>query len=356
MPRILALTFAIAALACGKTGPLQPPAPRGPSPAASVEVRQIGDSVEIALTVPEPRGTEPSQAVQTTEILRVAYPPGRPATSEPDAFRVRGEIVAAIEAEYGKPGERVIIADPSLSQMADQGVGWTLRYGVRVRDRRGRPSAIVVAKDVTTVPPVAAPAALMGQASADGVRLSWTPPGEVAGATYNVYRGLSNGPPAEHPLNLQPLTTPDYLDATVEGGKTYRYVVRTVAAAGPPYRESPSSNAMVVDASDRFAPAAPTGLVAVQEGSAVRLLWNPGAEKDLDGYRVYRAAGDENFARIGPETLPQPSFLDPGVPPGTRVRYRVTAVDRATPPNESEPSTEVELRVVAEPGTTPEGR
>ena len=62
------------------------------------------------------------------------------------------------------------------------------------------------------------------------------------------------------------------------------------------------------------------------------------------------------LARIGGETVPQPSFLDPGVSPGPRVRYRVTAVDRATPPNESEPSTEVELRVVAEPGTTPENR
>ena len=294
--------------------------------------------------------------MQTTEILRVAYPPGRPAPSEPDAFRVRGEIVAAVAAEYGKPGERVVIADPSLGQLADAGIGWTLRYGVRVKDQRGRPSAIVVAKDLTTVPPVAAPATLAGQASADGVRLAWQAPEGVAGATYNVYRGLSDGPWAEHPLNLQPLTTSDYLDATVEVGKIYRYVVRTVAAPGPPYRESPSSNTAIVDAADRFAPAPPAGLVAVQEGSAVRLLWNPGAERDLEGYRVYRALGDGDFVRIGAETVPQPSFLDPGVPPGTRVRYRVTAVDRAVPPNESGPSSEVELRVAADPGTTPGDR
>ena len=189
--RILVAAIAIAAAACGKTGPLQPPAPRGPNPPVSVEARQIADRVEIALTVPEARGTGPSQAVQTTEILRVAYPPGRTAPAEPDAFRVRGEIVAAIDAEYGKPGERVVIADPSLSGLADAGVGWTLRYGVRVRDRRGRPSAIVVAKDVTTVPEVAAPTALAGQASADGVHLSWEPPEGVTAATYNVYRGLA---------------------------------------------------------------------------------------------------------------------------------------------------------------------
>lgn len=354
--RILAVGFAIAALGCGKTGPLQPPAPRGPYPATSVEARQIGDRVEIALTVPEARGTQPSQSVQTTEILRVAYPPGRPAPSEPDAFRIRGEIVAAVDAEYGKPGDRVVIADPALSGLADGGVGWTLRYGVRVRDRRGRPSAIVVAKDVTTVRSVAAPTGLTGQASADGVHLSWEAPEGVTGATYNVYRGLAIGPLAEHPLNVQPLASPDHLDATVEVGKTYRYVVRTVAAAGPPYRESPSSDQAIVDASDRFPPAPPAGLVAVQEGIAVRLLWNPGAERDLEGYRVYRAIDDQTFTRVGADTVPQPSFLDPGVPPGARVRYRVTAVDRAVPPNESGPSSEAELRVAADPGTTPDGR
>jgi hypothetical protein len=32
------------------------------------------------------------------------------------------------------------------------------------------------------------------------------------------------------------------------------------------------------------------------------------------------------------------------------VRYRVTAVDRAKPPNESEPSVEVEVQVAADPG------
>ena len=351
MTKLPLLACSLALMACGKTGPLQPPAPRGPFPAAGVEARQIGDRVEIALTVPKPRGTEPSQAVQTTEILRVAYPRGRTAQSEPDAFRVRGEIVAAVEAEYGKPGDRVVIADPSLAQLADAGIGWTLRYGVRVRDQRGRPSAIVVAKDLTTVPPVSPPTALTGQASGDGVRLSWQAPEGPASPAFNVYRGPADGPLAESPLNIQPLPSSDYLDATVEVGKIYRYVVRTVAASGPPYRESVSSNAFAVDASDRFAPAPPAGLVVVQEGSAVRLLWNPGGERDLEGYRVYRAASGEGFARIGPEIVPQPSFLDAGVSAGTDVRYRVTAIDRASPPNESAPSSEAGLRVAADPGT-----
>jgi len=335
-------------------GPLEPPAPRGPLPPAGVEARQVGDRVEVALTVPQARGTDPAQSVQTTEILRVAYPKGRPAPSEPDAFRVRGDVVVAIEADYARPGERLVINDPTLTELADRGIGWTLRYGVRVRDRRGRPSALVVAKDLTTVAPVAAPRALTGLASADGVRLSWEPAEGAVSPSYNVYRGPADGKFAERPLNVQPLTSTDDLDATAEPGNTYRYVVRAVAAEGPPYRESVSSNVVIVDASDRFAPAPPSGLVAVQEGNAARLLWNPGSESDLDGYRVYRDSGDGTWVRIGGDIVRQPSLIDPGLGRVGLVRYRVTAVDRANPPNESEPSSVVELRVAADPGVPPE--
>jgi fibronectin type 3 domain-containing protein len=349
----LVALLAASAAACGKIGPLKPPAPRGPLPASAVESRQIGDRVEIALTVPQPRGSETSQAVQRTEILRVAYPRGHTAPEESDALRVRGEVVVTVDAEYAKPGERIVIADPTVPQLADAGVGWTLRYGVRVRDMHGRPSPIVVAKDLTTVPAVPAPRALTGQASADGVRLAWEAAPGVAGATYNVYRGPADGKLSEHPLNVQPLSTLDDLDATVEAGKVYRYEVRAVAAEGTPYRESASSNKVFVDASDRFPPAPPTGLVAVQEGAAVRLLWNPGSESDLDGYRVYRQIGDGPFTRIGADVVRQPSFLDTGVAAGTVVRYRVTAIDRAVKPNESDPSSMVEVRIVAEPAAAP---
>ena len=352
----LILTFAVFVLACGKVGPLKPPAPRGPLPASDVSARQVGDRVEIALTVPRALGSAPSQTVQRTEILRVAYPRGRTPPPEPDAIRVRGEVVASVETDDAKPGDRIVIADPSFPRLAEGGIGWTLRYGVRVRDRRGRPSPMVVAKDLTAVPPVAAPRALTGQASADGVRLAWEAPAGATAATYNVYRGPTDGVLSERPLNVQPLTSRDNLDATVEAGRTYRYVVRTVAAEGPPYRESDSSNAIVVDASDLFPPAPPVGLVAVQEGNAVRLLWSPGSEADLEGYRVYRATGDGDFTRIGGAIVRQPSFLDADVAPGTVARYRVTAIDRAVPPNESGPSSAVELRIAADPGAAPGGR
>jgi hypothetical protein len=350
---LIAVAGAAFVQGCGKVGPLRPPAPRGPRPPGTVEARQVGTGVEVAFTVPDPLGPDPSQQVAHTEILRVDYPKGVTPTADPEAFRVRGEVVATVGADVGKSGARLVIPDPTVQALADAGIGWTLRYGVRVRDRRDRPSPLVVAKDLPVVTSVEPPRALRAVASADGVRLTWEAPQPAPpDATFNVYRGPADGLLAERPVNLKPLTTLDFLDAGVQSGKTYRYVVRTVAASSPPFRESLSSPVAIVDASDRFAPAAPTGLVAVQEGHAMRLLWNPGAEPDLDGYFVYRSTGDEGWKRLG-DILRQPSFLDSAVKPGMIVRYRVTAVDRATPPNESEPSAVVEQTVGAEPAGAP---
>ena len=350
---IAAAAFVLLLGGCGKTGPLRPPTPRGPRAPGAVEARQLGGGVEVAFTVPEPLGHDPSQQVGRTEILRVDYPRGVTAASDPDAFRVRGTVVAQVGADVAKPGARIVIPDPTVTALADRGIGWTLRYGVRVRDRRDRPSPLVVAQDLPVVTAVEPPTALRGEASADGVRLSWqAPQPSTADATFNVYRGPSDGLLSERPVNLKPLTTLTYLDTTVTSGKAYRYVVRTVAGPAPPYRESVSSEPALVDASDKFAPKAPTGLVAVQEGKAMRLLWNPGAEPDLDGYYVYRSVGDAGWTRVG-DVIRQPSYLDTAVEPGMVVRYRVTAVDRATPPNESEPSPPVEQTVAAEPVETP---
>jgi hypothetical protein len=125
--------------------------------------------------------------------------------------------------------------------------------------------------------------------------------------------------------------------------------VRRVLADGVPRRESASSVEVRLSAEDRFAPAPPTGLVAVQEGAAVRLFWNPGAERDLRGYRVFARTGAGEWRRIGPDPVLEPSLLDREVHVGERVAYRVTAVDRTTPPNESAPSEVVEVGIVDDP-------
>ncbi len=137
-------------------------------------------------------------------------------------------------------------------------------------------------------------------------------------------------------------------------GESYEYVVRVALAEGLPRREGESSERFRVVARDTFAPEAPTGLVVVQEGPAVRLFWNPNSERDLAGYRVYRRQGSGAWERIGPELIDQPSFIHRDVAPDQRLSYYVTAIDRAPEPNESEGSAIEELEIVADPaGETP---
>jgi hypothetical protein len=120
--------------------------------------------------------------------------------------------------------------------------------------------------------------------------------------------------------------------------------MRAAAAAGLPFRESVDSDTVTVVAQDRFPPAPPAGLVAVEEGGAMRLFWNPSPERDVVAYQVYRRAPGEDAWRPLGEPVDQPLFLDPDVLRGAGpVGYRVTALDRAQPPNESAPSEAVEV-------------
>jgi hypothetical protein len=185
--------------------------------------------------------------------------------------------------------------------------------------------------------------------TAAGVRLSWSAPPGVATPTYNVYRSPTEGAPAEIPLHGTPLAVAELLDTGAVPGKSYDYSVRVALHPEPPFREGEPASLEGVLVEDRFPPSPPTGLVAVQEGPAVRLFWDPSPERDLAGYRVSRRVGDGGWTRVGPDLVTEPLFLDPGVEVGASVDYRVTALDRAEPPNESAPSAPVTIRVVAEP-------
>ncbi len=333
---------------CGKKGPPRPPQPRGPFPPEQVRSRQLGSRGIVTFTVPEARGSKPSQQPVRAELLRVTYPPGPEPASDPAAFRRRGVLAQEQEGQPLTSGRRLQLIDETLEDLPDSGRDWTVRYAIRVRDRRGRSSPLVVAPDLVPAASIPAPSDLTAEPTVDGMRLTWRSLDETW--TYNVYRGTSDQPIPESPLNAEPVQGTEYLDDEVETGSRYRYVVRVVLADGAVFRESESGPPRDVLAEDRFAPHHPAGLVAVQEGPAVRLFWDPNAERDLGGYRVYRRVGSGSWIRQAPERVEQPLFLDSEVNSRTRYAYRVTAVDRSVPPNESSPSEIFEIEIVDEPG------
>lgn len=337
---------------CGKKGPPLPPEPRGPLPPGDVVARQIGEEIVVSFNVPAPRGEKAAQQPVRAEIVKVVYDVGQPAPADPDAFRRRGLTVAVLDRGPWDPGRRLSAVDATPDWSAGA-AGLTLRYGVRVLDRRGRSSPLVVSRDLVTVEPLPAPDRLAAEATGDGVRLTWDAP-SADPARFNVYRTTDPDRPPERPLNASPVTSTEFLDADVATGNTYTYVVRTTVADAPPFRESSSSAPVVVVAEDRFAPRPPDGLVVVQEGNAIRLFWNPNEERDLLGYRVYRRVDGGDRVRVGPDVVEQPLYLDEDVEAEQRIEYWVSAVDLADPPNESDPSASAIIDVALEPANAGE--
>ncbi len=345
---LLPLLCAVAG-ACGKRGAPSPPLPRGPHPPGGVLGRQIGHRAVVGFEVPRPRGPRPTQAPVRAELVRVTYQPGLTAPSDPDALRRRGDVVAQVVSDPLPVGGRLLLEDLRLGELAGNGTGWTLRYAVRVKDRRGRSSPLVMAPDLELLPSVPGPRDLVAEPTAAGVRLVWQPPEPGGTHTYNIYRSTPEAPWPELPLNSEPLAATEYLDSGIETGAAYIYAVRVSLASSLPYREGEPSSTREVRAEDHFAPRAPQSLVAVQEGPAIRLFWDPNPERDVAGYRVERRVAGGAWQPIGPTRVETPSYRDEGVQVGVRFAYRVSAVDRAVPANTSEPSSVVELEVLAEP-------
>ncbi len=337
-------------MSCGKKAPPLPPALRGPHIPRSVSVRQIGEFPHVVFELPSPRGGKPLQEMSRVELLRVVYDSEAAPPPDADAFRRRGELVRVEHADPFTPGAVFALSDSAVVTLDGRGVGKTLRYAVRVLDRRGRASAWVAAPDLVLLAPGNAPADLSAEPTAAGVRLVWS--GEAENG-YNLYRSTDDD--AQVTVNVQPIRATEYLDEGVRIGRRYTYRVRALLAEGRPRRESANSPAAIVTAVDRFPPEPPRGLVAVQEGIGVRLFWDPSPERDVTGYRVFRSLDGAGFVRIGPDPLERPLYLDTAVRPGQRVRYRVTAIDGAEPPNESGHEETPPLTLIDEPVSGADG-
>jgi hypothetical protein len=345
------VTIAIAVLVlmagCGKRGAALPPEPRGPFPPLDLELRQIGDQVQVTFDLPAPRSRDKLSQTLTAAFLVRVDQTGSTDPPDPDRFRRRGQEIAAIDIQESGGNARRLFQDAALVQ--DESVSKVWWYGVRLEDRRGRSSPLAVAGSIQPVAFPNVPEEPQLEMTAEGVRLRW------ATGNVNIYRAVLGNDAPRQPINHAPVAAGEYLDTTVTVGETYSYVLRTAAAGRNPFQESESSPAGVVHAVDLFPPAPPTRPVAVQEGAVVRLFWDPNTEKDLAGYRLYRKlqAGDWKMLQTG--LIPGTSWIDPDVHTGDRILYRVTAVDLAEPVNESGYSEEVSILVALDPESAPAG-
>ena len=108
----------------------------------------------------------------------------------------------------------------------------------------------------------------------------------------------------------------------------------------------PESEPLLTELRDIFPPVRPVGLRALNEEGTIILLWHPNDEPDLAGYNVWRSDGASKLRLLELPVVPEAAFQDVSVSSGRLYTYSVTAVDGATPPNESEQSDPVNITVV----------
>jgi phosphodiesterase/alkaline phosphatase D-like protein len=115
----------------------------------------------------------------------------------------------------------------------------------------------------------------------------------------------------------------------------YRVGSRDRASNGPV--ESQVLNFTTAAEADVDPPSVPEGLVVRAGLDANLLTWEECAEGDLAGYAVYREGGDGSWLPVATNLL-ETSYLDEGLEADREYRYRVSALDEQSPPNESEMS------------------
>jgi fibronectin type 3 domain-containing protein len=177
------------------------------------------------------------------------------------------------------------------------------------------------------------PADLRASPHPKGIAVLW----KAAGTENLQYRVFRRAAEEKEPLIVATVDRPEYIDPAVTADKRYEYTVQAFLANA----ESEVTPPVSVVSKDVFAPAAPSGLIAVASLNTIELGWERNSEADFAHYRVYRAEGEGSFIVVG-EKVEEPAFSDKQITSGKVYRYAVSAVDQAA--NEGERTAPVQAQ------------
>jgi hypothetical protein len=372
----LTLLFLAGCAAPGDPIERKPPVPE---PVKDLAASQSGNDVSLTFTLPKDTvERRPLKQPPAIEVYRDFVPATAGAPSIPPAANptLLFTIPSGVIDHYEVQG-RVRIIDSLKAEDFTQHPGSEALYMIRTRASKKRESADsnVVALRIYPAPdPIDD---LKADVTHSAVVLAWTQPQKtIAGAappiaTFEIFRtepgapGTGSAGATEHPKQKPPppakigeSASPEFRDTQFEFGKTYIYVVRSVARYPGVTLESADSNLLSVTPKDTFPPAAPQGLVAVfvpasgELPAHLELSWAINSETDIAGYNVYRSEGvGSPGTRVNAELLLTPAFRDMNAVPGRRYSYSVTAVDRSG--NESPASAAVVAGVPSEGQSAP---
>jgi hypothetical protein len=365
-PFVFLLVFLGAASGCGAPGEPQPPSPPIPAAISDLAARQQGNGAQLVFTLPgRTIGGDRLAEPPATEIFRgTLTPEGKP---DNKSFRLVYTIPGALSKDYAVGG-KMQFTDPLAPEELRAHSGLTLVYRVRTRASKKKNSPDSNTVTVKLYPVADRIQAVEVNVTQNAIELSWQAPKPDAGSSgetvtgYRVYRGEldAGGPEAaggdlshakwkNPPLLLAPAENNSYSDTLFEFGKTYVYLVRSLATVEGNPIESDDSTPLIVTPRDTFPPAVPQNLVAALlpgagDARIVDLSWSINVESDLAGYHIYRSEREGERGRLlDTEPLPSPAFRDTSVETGHRYWYSVTAVDHAGNESPASEATAVDL-------------
>jgi hypothetical protein len=314
---------------------------------------------QVILSWPAPRrnaSDESVQSIRRVDVYRLAEAIDDPLPLTEEEFSARANLIGSVTSEQiAETRETLAYTDElSLSEPV------RLRYAVRYVNSAGQrasfsnflliePAASVSQPPVVGQTPEVTENAVVVRWEAPVANVDNTRPANLLG--YNVYRSArSQNEPAQTPLNSRPVNALNFADQTFAFGEEYVYVVRAVSlgTGGEPV-ESLNSNPVPVTPSDKFPPAAPTGLTPAAAPSPLRIsvFFAANQERDLAGYNLYRSTDPnlpkDQWMKLNHGLLERTTYQDEAVKSGQRYYYYVTAVDKGG--NVSNPS-EVQSEVV----------
>jgi hypothetical protein len=129
-------------------------------------------------------------------------------------------------------------------------------------------------------------------------------------------------------------------------GTRYYFRAGSVDRANNPPAESALDSLVTLGGRDTTPPAVPTSLRGTAGNGRAVLTWRAVLELDLNGFNVYRRTIAGIFAKVA-SGVRDTSYADLSVTNGETYVYRVSAVDRQAPPNESARSDSVQVTPLA---------
>jgi len=311
-----AVFLSLAVLAgCGYVGPVLPPSSEIPPPINDLIAIERGDKIVVTFRTPA-RTTDNAPIKHFNEIeLRIGpaltpfdfeswaetaqrYPVSPPPPNDP----LDPQPIALTESVplEGLLGKHVAVAVRTAIKRGDNFSSWSNRIVLDV------------------LPPLAAPAELRLEASADGIIVNWQ--AVDAAKSYRISR---QSPSDKTLLEIATVEQAHFVDTTSQFDVPYTYEVVALNGA----QESLPLDSQAFTAIDKFAPSVPSNVTALAGPESIELSWQRSPEADLAGYFVYRSVNGAAFERQG-EMVNLPAYSDHNVEHGKTYRYQISSVDQ----------------------------